>query len=137
MSIKTVELTNKHGAPFGSFRYDPDTPEEYAKRLSQASASFDVKALNALIGISILPDGSPATPSESTILENAENVVFGWCDTALGYSGAGKEIFGSIRPFAKIGDDFFCLTLLPRVAETIMPNPAASIWGKLKNFFRR
>lgn len=137
MSTKTVELTNKHGVPFGYFRYNPDTPEEYAKRLSQASASFDVKALNALVGISILPDGSPASPSESTILESAENVVFGWCDTALGYSGAGKEIFRDIRPFARIGDDFFCQTLLPRVAETIMPNPAVSIWDKLKNFFRR
>lgn len=137
MSIKNVELTNKHGVVFGSFRYDPDTPEEYAKRLSLASASFDADALNALAGISTLPDGSPATPDEDTILSNAENVIYQWCDTALGYEGAGKEVFRDVRPFARIKGVFFCQTLLPRVAETIMPNPAVSIWGKLKNFFRR
>lgn len=137
MNTKTVELKDKSGIVFGSFRFDPQTPDKYMEQVSKACNSFDYGAITTLQSIDILPDGSPATPADSSTLSNAEQVVYSWFDTALGYPGAGKEIFSGIKPFASVGNRFFCKSLMPRVVDTLIQKPSGSIWGKLKNFIGR
>lgn len=135
--MKKIELKDRSGGVFGSFRYDPSCPALYRARARAARDVFDREAIQALTQISTQPDGAATSPEFAPAIEMAELTVYRWLDTLLGYDGAGRSIFKTIRPFASVGGCFFCESVMSRVVETVTQSPPETIWGEITRIFRR
>lgn len=120
--MKTIQIINSHGEVIGAYRYDPDTPLVYAERL----AKHPFPAIGS--DFSTHADGSCAAAVDAKAHADAEQKVLRWFDDLLGYTNAGAEIFGTVRPFAKIGGKFFA----EQVVESLNTTLTASIHRKVR-----
>lgn len=119
--MKKIVLRDKYGVGFGSFQYDPSHPSTYIARGKLAQDALD---FGILAQIDLQPDGTATSPADAQILEKAEQIVYSFFDVLLGYTGAGRGIFKTIRPFASVGEGlFFCQTVMRQVTETVTHMP--------------
>ena len=135
--MKKIELKDRSGCVFGSFRYDPSCPALYRARARAARDVLDREVIQALNQISIQLDGAATSPEFAPVIDMAEMTIYRWLDTLLGYDGAGRSIFKTIRPFASVGGRFFCNSVVPRVAETVTQSHPETFWGNFEKLIRR
>ncbi len=96
------------GTQVGAF-YAPTNPipeKAYTEAVTKLRYSF--VALNRL---NITPDGKiegKASKNVKAIFARAEQRIYAIFDELLGYEGAAKGFFNTLRPFAKVKGKFYC-----------------------------
>ena len=114
--MKKIVLRDKFGVAFGSFQYDPSCPNKYIARGKLAQDTLD---FGILAKIDLQPNGTATSPADAPILEKAEQIVYNFFDVLLGYAGAGRGIFRTVRPFAAVGGEYFCRSVMHQVTEAV------------------
>lgn len=106
MEKTRVLVCDKHGEELGAFYYDPTALATYAQ-YERCRIKLK-KSLAPLVHVGISPEGCATTKSGRRIIRNAEKNVYQLFDCVLGYRGASKAFFEKVRPFARVGDKFYC-----------------------------